>query len=91
MAKWEYTLRNGKALHEAIENEDEQLVVAFLKICYKELYDQLSDEDKEWKGFDIIDNMDALDVIDLDDEDNINDALDEFYDLCDELRAWITL
>ena len=45
MAKWNYTITKGKALREAIENEDEQLVVKCLLACYKELYDKLTDED----------------------------------------------
>lgn len=91
MSKWIYTINSGKALHEAINADDEQQTVKCLLQCYKELYDKLSDEDKEWKGWDIEDNMDSLINIDLDDEDNINCALDDFYDICDDLRAWITL
>ena len=91
MSKWVYTITSGKELREAIDADDEQLVVKCLLACYKELYDQLSDEDKEWKRWDIEDNMDSLINIDIDDEDNINCALDDFYDICDSLRAWITL
>lgn len=91
MSKWIYTITHSKALREAIEDDDEQLVVKCLLACYKELYDELSNEDRDWKGWDIDDNMEALAYIDLDDEDNINCALDDFYDLCDDLRAWIML
>ena len=91
MSKWIYTINSGKLLHEAIDSGDEQLAVKCLLACYKELYDKLSDEDKEWKGLDIEDYMDSLVNIDLDDEDNINDALADFYDICDNLMAWIAL
>lgn len=91
MSKWEYTITNGKALHVAINTEDEQLVVKCLLACYKELYDKLTDEDKDWKGWDIEDYMDALNYIDLDDVGNLDYALDDFYNICDDLRAWITL
>jgi hypothetical protein len=91
MVNWTYTLTKGKTLHEAINAEDEQLVVKCLLACYKELYDKLTDEDKEWRGMDIEDNIETLTYAGLDDDDDIDDYLDEFYSLCDELRAWITL
>ena len=93
MAKWEYTLTSGKALRDAIENEDAQLTIKCLLKCYKELYDKLSDEDKEWKGFDIEDTIEILTYYeaDPDEEDDVNYYLDEFYNICDDLRAWITL
>ena len=93
MANWIYTINSGKALHEAIDNEDEKLVVKCLLQCYKELYNKLSDEDKDWKGFDIEDTIEILTYYsaDPDDEDNVDYYLDEFYDLCDDLRAWITI
>lgn len=90
MANWIYTIKGGKALHEAINNEDEQLVVKCLLQCYRELYDKLTDEDKEWKGFDIEDQIDMLAAFSESEED-IDEYLDEFYDLCDDLRAWITI
>lgn len=93
MANWIYTIKGGKALHEAIENEDEQLVVKCLLQCYRELYGKLSDEDKEWKGWDIEDEIETLTHFDADcyEDDDIDYYLDEFYDLCDDLRAWITI
>ena len=89
MAKWEYTLASGKALHKAIENEDAQLTVKCLLKCYKELYDKLTDEDKEWKGWDIEDTI--FNIENFDEDEDVDDYLEEFYDLCDDLRAWITL
>ena len=95
MANWEYTIRNGKALHKAIESENIEAVVECLLKCYRELYDKLSEEDMDWRGYDIEDTIDILTVYhvshDEDDEDDIDNYLDDFYDLCDELRAWITL
>ena len=90
MANWIYTIKGGKALHEAIESEDVQLVTKCLLKCYKELYDKLSEEDKEWKGFDIEDAIELLASYD-EDSDDVDYYLDEFYDLCDDLRAWITI
>lgn len=93
MAKWEYVLTKGKALRGAIESGDTELVVKCLLACYQELYAKLSDEDKEWKGYDIEDAIDSLTYYEPDSEyeDDIDDYLDEFYNMCDELRAWITL
>ena len=93
MAKWVYTLTTGKALHNAIHEEDVQLVVKCLIACYKELNSQLTDEDKEWRGYDIEDAIETLTYCDADEaeDDDIDYYLDDFYNLCDELRAWITL
>lgn len=93
MSKWNYTIDSGKALHDAINQSDEQLTVKCLLACYKELYDKLNDEDKGWRGYDIEDTIEILTYYnaDPDDEDDIDYYLEEFYNLCDELRAWITL
>lgn len=93
MTNWTYTITKGKALHQAIHDGDVQLVVKCLLACYKELYGKLTDEDKAWRGYDIEDSIEILSLYNVypDDEDDIDYYLDEFYDLCDELRAWITL
>jgi hypothetical protein len=71
-------------------------VVKCLLLCYKELKNKLSEEDSEWYADDIIDTIDTLNYIDsigvaAEDEDEINNHLADFYDLCDELRAWIEI
>lgn len=93
MAQWNYTIRSGKALREAIKEGDVTLVVSRLLQCYRELLNKLSDEDRDWKGFDIEDIIEilVLYVIDPDDEDNVDYYLDEFYDICDDVRAWIAI
>jgi hypothetical protein len=93
MAKWEYTITSGKALREAIYNEDTEQVVKCLIHCYKELQSKLTEEDKEWKGYDIEDSIGVLTLYALypDDEDNVNYYLEEFYDICDDVRAWIEI
>ena len=60
MAKWNYTLRFGKQLREAIDAEDIEMVVKCLICCYRELLNKLSDEDKDWKEFDIEDAIFSL-------------------------------
>lgn len=93
MSKWQYKLKSGSALREAIDNEDEEQVVKCLLLCYKELLKKLTDEDKEWKGYDIEDSIEVLRLyaLDPDDGDDVNYYLEEFYDLCDELRAWVEI
>jgi hypothetical protein len=93
MAKWNYTLRFGKQLREAIKDENIEMVVKCLIACYCELLNKLSDEDREWKGLDIEDSIEVLTLyaIDPDDEDNVDYYLTEFYDICDELGAWVAI
>lgn len=91
MAKWNYTLRFGKNLREAIDAEDVEAVVKCLIACYRELLNKLSDEDKEWKEFDIDDGISCLEAYDGDDEDEIDYYLSEFYDICDDVGAWVAI
>lgn len=96
MAKWKYTINSGTALREAIDNEDTEQVVKCLLLCYKELSDKLSEEDKDWFGEDIEQEVYTLDYIDRmgvedEDEDEINDRLEYFYDICDDVRAFVAL
>ena len=87
MAKWNYTLRFGKNLREAIETEDIETVVKCLIACYRELLNKLSDEDRGWKEFDIEDAIYNLEQFDYDED--IDEYLEDFYDLCDDVRAWV--
>ena len=94
MAKWQYTIHGGKELREAIENDELETVAQCLVTCIKELYSKLSDEDKAYEGYDLeclIDSVTAdIDYGDFD-EDEINDYLEEFYDICDDVQAWIEI
>ena len=87
MAKWNYTLRWGKHLREAIDAEDIEMVVKCLICCYRELLNKLSDEDKEWKEFDIEQEIFCLEC--YDEDEDIDGYLAEFYDICDDVRAWV--
>ena len=89
MAKWNYTLHLGKQLRVAIEDEDVERVVKCLIECYRELLNKLSDEDRDWKGFDIEDEILCLEDYNEDYEDAIDDYLEVFYDICDNLWAWV--
>ena len=91
MGKWKYTLRFGKALREAIKAEDTAMVVKCLIACYRELLNKLSDEDKGWKEWDIEDGIECLEAYDGEDEDEIDYYLAEFYDICDDVGAWVAI
>jgi hypothetical protein len=95
MANWKYRLQNGSALREAIDNDDMEQVVKCLLLCYEELLNKLDEWDESDYEIDIQDSIGVLMAYELctdeDDEDCINDYLEEFYDLCDDLRAWIEM
>ena len=91
MAKWNYTITSGIELREAINSEDTEQVTDCLIQCYQELLDKLSEEDKEWKQYDIQDTIEFLSGSEELDEDELNWYLEEFYDLCDDLRAFVAL
>ena len=92
MAKWIYTLNSGTALREAIDDDNcEQTARCILK-CLEDLVNKLSDEDRNWKGFDIEDlaeNINSFLGDGEEEEEIINDFLSEFYDICDDIRAWV--
>ena len=94
MAKWIYTLDSGLALREAIEECEYKLVAENMLKCLEELTNKLSDEDRAWKGWDIEDLSENIngflsDNTDDDAEEILNEYLEEFYDICDDVRAWI--
>ena len=92
MAQWNFTIENGTALREAIESNDIEQAVKYLYKCYQELYNKMSNEDRNYYQFDIEDTMETLKLYDADlDEDNINYYLQEFYDICDDVRAFVAL
>jgi len=97
MAKWNFTIENGTALREAIYNDSVKQTVRCLYNCFKELYDKMTDEDKDYYKYDIEDTMEILMLYrfdkdcDEDEKDNINYYLQEFYNICDDVRAFVAL
>jgi hypothetical protein len=92
--KWKYTLQWGKKLREAImDGDDLNLVVKCLICCYRELLSKLSDEDKEIYEDDINETVEILMYYeaDPDDADDVDYYLEEFYAICDSVRAWLTI
>lgn len=95
MAKWIYTLESGSALGDAIDNDELELTAQCILHCLEELVNKLSDEDRAWKGFDIEDLAESINSFlgDGNDEEEaveiINNFLSDFYDICDDVRAWV--
>ena len=87
MGKWKYTLCFGKNLREAIEAEDVKLVVRCLIVCYHELFNKMSDDDKDYYESDIEDTIFNLE--NFDEDEDVDSYLEEFYDICDDVRVWI--
>lgn len=105
MTRWNYDLKeHGIKLRELIARDDASKencinIIEQVVVCCNWLQTHFIEEDKECYEFDIedmiLDCEDARYYIDEDDEDsneeNINDLLDQFYDLMDEMRVWITM
>lgn len=96
MAKWKHTIYKGIALREAIENEDMEQVVECLLSCCVELNRKLRGEDKVIYGLELDDMYVALSCYEPseDEEENeetINDYLEQFYNICDDVGAFVQL
>lgn len=91
MAMWKYTIDSGKALREAIEDGSTIETVECLKVCCQELMDKLGAIDRHYCAEDIQDIIDTIDDADMYDIDEIDDCLRDFYDLCDGIRAFVSL
>lgn len=105
MAKWSYDLKdNGIKLRDLIREGDasEDNCLAILEqmiVCCKWLQTKLTDEDRDCYEFDIEEMIEDCEdtkyYLDEDDgdsnEDNMDDILDKFYDLMDEMRVWVAL
>ena len=94
MAQWKYTIESGKALREAIEDGDLEATLKCLMNCFHELLDKLDDEDLEDYELDLGGILYELANYDSDDDDDmetIDEYLAEFYDICDDVRAWILI
>lgn len=94
MRRWNYELRTGRALRQAIENGDYADVLVQLENAYAELRDHgyidEDDYDRYTESF-----MDYLEDDTFDDDEEFEETVDfelsEFYDLCDNIGVWVTL
>ena len=93
MAKWTYTLKSGKALRQAINDDDQLAVLASILSCIDEIRAnaQIIDEGVldmfEAEAQDLIHEADLTGI----DEAEINYLLDDFYDFCDDNHIWVDI
>lgn len=93
---WKYKLKSGIALRDAICSEDLEQVVNCLLACCVELNRKLRGEDKSNYTLDIEDIYEGLAAFEINEseeenEEAINDYLEQFYDICDSVGAWIEM
>lgn len=96
MAQWKYTIKSGSDLRESIEEGNTEETVECLIRCFNELWNKLDEEDLEdydEELEDIIDELVAYEDSDYDEDDTetIDSYLEQFYDICDAVRAWISI
>lgn len=101
MSKWKYNLSTGKALRDAVDNDDNLGTLKALINCYEEIHNILpnvyDEDDLEYDIADIKDQMDNLenyedyDMTEEDVQEEINILLDDFYNFCDGVRIWVDL
>lgn len=99
MARWEYTLKFGPALKDAIRDENPESILDALVACFTEINKAMPDyydsDDLEEDLMDISDLHDSLENYDeygmtYDDVvENIDGMLYNFYDMCDNLNIWV--
>lgn len=86
---WDYNLQSGDELIQAIDSEDYVTVINALRDCYQELLDNdlitQDDFDSYTEDFDLYDDFSDWD----DPESTVNYELEQFYDLCDNIRVWV--
>lgn len=86
---WAATIAAGSDLRKAISAGDYQAVLDSIEACYKEMLDKgIIDEDdfNDW-----IEDFHYIDLEDEDVEEEIDYALDNLYDACDNLNCWLAL
>lgn len=87
--QWQYTLKSGSLLRDAIDEGDLQQVQSVLIDCYDELHNNNLIDDDDYESY--IEDVRMLDASDEDAEDEFDYQLNEFYDLCDNLNVWVAL
>lgn len=101
MSNWKYKLKSGRALRNAINDNDYRGTLTQLRNCWKEIHEQFPDDFDEDELEDLYDdinnaldnvqNANEYDLSEEDIEDEINYFLNDLYDFCDALKIWIKL
>ena len=103
MRKWKYDLKeDGKKLRELIDQgaskENCEKILKQMIVCCEHAEAQLTLNDREEYEYDIdtmaTDCEDVMWCLEEDEEyneDRVNELLNDFYDLMDTMRVWITL
>lgn len=105
MSRWNYDLKNrGTQLRELIQRYDTskencESILNQIVECLKYLQTKLTEEDQDWYECDLEEMMQDcedtkayLDEYDEDsNEENVDEMLEQFYDLMDSMRVWVAL
>lgn len=87
--RWNYTLKCGKFLRQAINDDNAPRVLDLLYRAYRELLNAgLIDKD-DYASY--TEDFELYDPDEADFEDNIDYELDNLYDLCDNIGVWVSL
>lgn len=87
MAKWEYTIKNGLKLREAIDSYNLEGVRDQLIECYAELAEKMGETSLAEFIDEKIDNLRMMTTV----NEDIDFELAEFYEFCDTIRAWVAI
>ena len=85
--RWNYTLKCGKALRDAIKAEDIPEIFNQLKRAYQELLAKGLIDEYDYEEY----TEDFEFYSDEEDEETVDYELGDFYDLCDNLGVWVAL
>ena len=89
--RWNYQLKCGKALRDAIHDENPGEILEMIMKAYQELLDNDMIDDYDFESYTEDIEMYMDDIEDEDIEDNIDYELDNLYDLCDNIGVWIPI
>lgn len=97
--KWDYQLKNGVALRNAIDAEDYGQIKNSLIAAYKEIHEVMPEKFDEYDLENKLEDLEYLDTepdedIEISEDDireNFDYELNDLYDLCDNLNIWVSL
>ena len=100
-SKWNYTLKCGRALRQAIKDEDPVEILTVLQQAWAEIHDNFPDEYDEYdlesdlddieNELDNVENYEDYDMTYEDVKNNIDYMLNNLYDFCDSFNIWIDM